>query len=444
MDMDVGVADMMPLVTELELVLSGNAPERMGFGPPELHGRLDGGSTTSLLQSCLDMMKGAVTVETVCGYLVGLDRLINTLHRSNDAFLRAREEFLAFAATNIEALAAAHGEELRLLPSDVMDELVKHQAVPCSEKVVYDMVRRWYEVNGPEDGGRGGGPFRILRHVRFPLMTSDEITSLEPLAPLGFVGGTVTVSSAALGWNEALKDLVREAIEYQRDCQSMMGLYDPSIFIDGVLDGKLRVPSADSDGTLRFRERSPTGSVNLVYMYDGDNNGVFQFVGTRYGTAPWTNPVAAGLISISSSSPPGRFCDPRALVGRNFSSLNFAGPRRSPNGGMESWWSIHLEHGLRCTRYVMRHDGSGDHLRNWVFQGSADGMSWVTLDEHSNDTTIRMPAQWVSWPVRDSRRRKFRHFRILLTAPNMAAPNPMHLSLDHVELYGEFQCNVCN
>ena len=436
-DEDVEAADMMSLVPS-EIVFSEGAPERMGFGLPALNGQPDGGPRISLLQSCLDAMKDAVTVETVCGYLTGLDRLTNTLHRSNEAFLCAREEFLAFAATNIETLAAAHREELALLPSDVMDELVKHQAVPCSETVVYDMVHRWYEVNGPEDGGRGI-PFRILRHVRFPLMTSDELSSFASLTSLG---GTWSGSLAAAGWNKALGDLVREATEYQRDCQSMLGIYDPSIFIDGVLDGKLRVPSTDSEGTLRFRERSPTGSVNLVYMYDGDNNGVFQFIGTQYGTAPWINPVASGLISISSSSPPGRFCDPRALVGRNFSSLNFAGPRRSSRGGMESWWEIRLQHGLRCTRYVVRHDGSGDHLRNWAFQGSADGICWVTLDEHTNDATIRMSAQWASWPVRDSRRRKFRHFRILLTAPNPAAPNPMHLSLDHVELYGEFQCGI--
>ena len=69
-------------------------------------------------------------------------------------------------------------------------------------------------------------------------------------------------------------------------------------------------PSADSEGMLRFRERSPTGCVNLVYMYDGDSNGVFQFAGTRYGAAPWTNPVAAGLVSISSSSPTGAVLRP--------------------------------------------------------------------------------------------------------------------------------------
>ena len=35
-----------------------------------------------------------------------------------------------FAARNIEALWVAHGEELCLLPADVMDELVRHQSVP--------------------------------------------------------------------------------------------------------------------------------------------------------------------------------------------------------------------------------------------------------------------------------------------------------------------------
>lgn len=392
-------------------------------------------STMSLLGSCLRTMQKTVSLDTVCGYLSGLDRLTHTLHGSGELFACTRERVLAFAATNIEELSIHRGGELCMLPSCVMEDIVKHQAVPCSEMVVYDVVRRWYEANGADVGIEVGCAFKILRHVRFPLMSSDELESLRRQR------GSMSASSRpphSSSWEVVLQDLIQEASDYHTDCKRMTSLYDPSIFIDGVLDGKLRLPTTDADGGLRFRERSPSGCVSLVYMYDGDTNGVFEFVGTRYGTAPWANPVAAGLVSISSSSPVGRFCDPRALVGRSFSSLNFAGPRRSVDGGVESWWKIELRHRLRCTRYAVRHDGSSDYIRNWVFQGSADGISWITLDEHVSDATIHMPAQWASWPVRDARRRTFQHFRILQTAPNMSAPNPMHLSLDHVELYGDF------
>ena len=399
----------------------------------------------------MDTIKHSVTIETVCEYLVGLDLLTNHQHLSSEVFVRTREHCVAFAATHIEALLADHRHQLCALPSCVMEAIVKHQAIPVSEMVVYDVVRCWYRANGPEDkvvekASEEKGeierserpldvrpdPFSLLRHVRFPLMSGKELEALTmPHTPV-----TDLMDSPA--WHESLAHLVREASEYHRGCKNTSTLHDPSIFIAGVVDDvkMLRLPT-DADGPLRFRERSPSGCVHLVYMYDGDNNGVFQFVGTRYGMAPWSNPVAAGLVSISSSSPVGRFCDPRALVGRSFSSLNFAGPRRSVDGGVESWWTVDLKHGLRCTRYAVRHDGSSDYLRSWSFQGSVDGTSWVALDEHTDDATIRMPAQWASWPVRDVRRRTFRYFRILQTAPSNGAPNPMHLSLDHLELYGD-------
>ena len=401
----------------------------------------------SLLETCIDTIKHTVTVETVCAYLVGLDRLTNQQHlsSSSDVFLRTREHCVAFAATHIESLFANHREQLCGLPSSMMEAIVKHQAVPCSEIVVYAVVRCWYCANGPD--ALDADPFKLMRHVRFPLMSGNELASLAGTHGdkddrddrddrVGRDDDAGDAGLALPGWQAALDRLVQEATDFHRECKNT--LHDPSIFIDGVLDdGKmLRLPT-DVDGPLRFRERSPSGCCSLVYMYDGDNNGVFQFLGSRYGTAPWSNPVAAGLVSITSSSPLGRFCDPRAIVGRSFSSLNFAGPRRSADGQTESWWAVDLQHGLRCTRYAVRHDGSADYLRSWVFQGSTDGTSWIVLDEHTGDATIRMPAQWASWPVRDARRRTFRYFRILQTAPNTGAPNPMHLSLDHLELYGD-------
>ena len=91
-----GEAEMMPA----RLARTSRCPKVPGnrrvSDRPNHADSLDGQVTTSLLRSCLDTMKDTVTVETVCGFLIGLDRLINTLHRSNEAFLRAREELLGF------------------------------------------------------------------------------------------------------------------------------------------------------------------------------------------------------------------------------------------------------------------------------------------------------------------------------------------------------------
>lgn len=278
--------------------------------------------------------------------------------------------------------------------------------------------------NGP---GSDDASFTLLRYVRFPLMTGRELRGLVG------VNDHLSFSSA---WMVTLRSLVQEAFEYHKRYERESSLLDPSIFVEGVLDRNLQ----NFDGALRFKERCPSGCVPLIFMYDGDTNGVLHFIATRYGTQPWSNPVAAGLVSITSSSPLSRFSDPRALVGRNFSRLNFAGPRRSSNGGIESWWEIDLgeARSLRCTRYSLRHDASADYLRDWQFQGSADANAWETLATHANDPTVRMPGQYASWPIRDPLRRTFRYFRIIQTVPNPLVPNPTHVSLAHVELYGDF------
>lgn len=98
-------------------------------------------------------------------------------------------------------------------------------------------------------------------------------------------------------------------------------------------------------------------------------------------------------------------------------------------------------HRLRCTRYCLRHDGSADFLRDWCLQGSSDGFNWETLILHTNDQTLRMSGQYASWPVRKCGRESqntHRYFRIFQTVPNAMAPNPTHVSLSNIDLYGDF------
>lgn len=328
------------------------------------------------------------------------------------------EHCVAFAARHLEDLSREAGRmrDFCSLPAYLIENVIKHQGIPCSELTVYKMVAAWYRENGADPGGN----LSLMNSVRFPLMSLDELKEL-----------------AGSDRNITVTKLVREAIEHHARYDGDDGLLlEPSVFVDGVVDRKL----LSFDGALRFRQRCPIGCVPLIFTHNGDTNGVIHFIATRYGTLPWSNPVSAGLVSIVSSSPTGRFSDPKALVSKNFSRLNFAGPRRVSNGVIESWWTVDIGegHGLRCTRYSLRHDESADYLRDWHFQGSTDGMSWENLSSHSNDLSLRMPGQYSSWPVRDARRRTFRHFRILQTVPNRRAPNPTHVSLAHIELYGDF------
>lgn len=201
----------------------------------------------------------------------------------------------------------------------------------------------------------------------------------------------------------------------------------------------------------RFRFRKPRGSQDLTYMYDGDHNGVSWYLGTAYGKQKWVNPVLAGRLSIKASSPECRNTDSKALVSGNFLRNNFAGPRRTQQqqgGGGEytSWWVLDLGplQRLAVNHYLLRADGSQDFLRSWVLQGSHDdGQTWVDLKRHLSDVTLRMPGQWASWPVTGHAAAvAYRMFRILLVGPNTGAPNPHHISLSSIELYGSFFINT--
>ncbi|GLI59392.1 hypothetical protein VaNZ11_001258, partial [Volvox africanus] len=198
--------------------------------------------------------------------------------------------------------------------------------------------------------------------------------------------------------------------------------------------------TGDSCWSVRYQRRCLPFALELMYVCDGDSSGVLHFLGTSYGTQGWVNPMLAKRVDVRASSPTDRTTDPRVVVGRQFVRTNFAGPRYV-NGAAISWWQVDLgeQHQLAITYYTLRHDGSQDFVRSWVLQGSHDLAVWVDLKRHSNDTTIKVPGQYASWPViGPAAAVPYRAFRLLLTAPN-ASPNPAgrhNFCLSNLELYG--------
>ena len=49
----------------------------------------------------------------------------------------------------------------------------------------------------------------------------------------------------------------------------------------------------------RFQRRHPSGCHELMYMFDGDDNGVCRFIGTSYGQQEWVNPVLCGQMKVN-------------------------------------------------------------------------------------------------------------------------------------------------
>ena len=311
-------------------------------------------------------------------------------------------------------------------------DILQNKSLICGEKELFDALMLW--AGGTDAVAKG--PLHqpqtdsqrllcdvesLLPHVRFPLMSLTELAAVER-HPLH--------SRSVL-----LQELVAEARRGTAPSRAAV-----SVRADRLVRELSPTEAATS---ARFQRRSPHGCTQLIYLYDGDYNGVCRHIGTRYGTQKWMNPVVAGLLEVRASSPVARGTDPRALLSGSFLRRNFAGPRRESGGaGLEAWWAIDLgpAHSLECNFYTLRADGSADFLRNWALQGSDDGVSWTDLRRHEEDRMFKLPGQYASWSVAGAAAgRAYRHFRIYLLAPNNeAAANPPRVCLSNIELYGNF------
>lgn len=187
----------------------------------------------------------------------------------------------------------------------------------------------------------------------------------------------------------------------------------------------------------RFQRRASPKWRELLYINDGDANGLCAFLGTNCGTQTWVNPVLAGRLAVRASSPSCRHTDPKAVVGRQPLHTNYAGPRCLESGALRAWWALDLgpQHRLVCNHYSLRHDASGAFPRAWALQGSEDGEAWVDLRVHAGDKSLSMPQQHASWAVQGPEAAKpLRWFRVVLQAPCVDGSWQLHLS--NIELYG--------
>lgn len=196
----------------------------------------------------------------------------------------------------------------------------------------------------------------------------------------------------------------------------------------------------DLQGRQRFQHRKSSFK-ELLYICDGDSNGVLYFAGTSYGKHQWVNPVLSKRVTITASSPISRCTDPKVLVSRNFQGTSVAGPQME-GGRNTSWWMVDIgsDHQLMCNYYTLRQDGSRSFIRHWNFQGSLDGKNWTDLRVHENDQTICKPGQFASWPITGANALlPFRFFRVLMTAPTTDDTNPWNCCFCFLELYGYFR-----
>ena len=205
--------------------------------------------------------------------------------------------------------------------------------------------------------------------------------------------------------------------------------------VTGHPDGHLILLNAfldSSSGALPRRRLG--GAVECRFESAFDTNGVLYHIGTAGGTEPYANPHVAGRVVAAMSSVGGLNGSPARFVHHQHTDSVSNYTIDAP----DSWMSVDLGEGrsLLLSHYCLRADrhASPFKLRNWVLEGSHDGISWVTLRTHSNDTSIANVAMAAAaWEVAGATE-AFRHFRIRQTGENSIGSS--HLMCAGIELYG--------
>ncbi|KAH8410654.1 hypothetical protein KR009_011091 [Drosophila setifemur] len=183
----------------------------------------------------------------------------------------------------------------------------------------------------------------------------------------------------------------------------------------------------------KIREHKP--GIVFAHSFDFDEDGLLFYIGSNAKTCDWVNPAQYGLVQVTSSEgkslPYGKLED---ILSRDSISLNC-----HTKDNKKAWFAIDLGVYIIPTAYTMRHArGYGrSALRNWLLQGSKDGLSWTTLSSHVDDKSLIEPGSTSTWPIscpqEDSLR--YRHIRIQQNGRN-ASGQTHYLSLSGFEIYG--------
>lgn len=171
-------------------------------------------------------------------------------------------------------------------------------------------------------------------------------------------------------------------------------------------------------------------SISKIFSSAGDANGVFYYLGTALGITAWSNPAgnSRNLLTTTASS----------TESGNVNTLSGRVPSEwFTSASANSYVQFYLGgHSLICNHYTLqtRANDADYYPRNWYFQGSNDGVAWITLDTQTNNLSLNTISQWADFPITSSV--GYRYFRILqFDNDSSGAP---YLCLGQVELYGAF------
>jgi hypothetical protein len=165
--------------------------------------------------------------------------------------------------------------------------------------------------------------------------------------------------------------------------------------------------------------------IQLGYAYNGDQNGVFFYLGQRGGGGTWRNPQTNGDIVISAPYDSLELGTFDSIVDRAPSNTYLA-----QRNGAELWFDIGEDRSLLLTTLAFQSRADyGSAMTTVSIQGSEDGVTWgesqrVTVDYHASS--------WTKLNI-TSLRNYYRFFRLILPA------DKGWLMLGELEMYGSLR-----
>nr|XP_039251109.1 uncharacterized protein LOC120328643 [Styela clava] len=194
-----------------------------------------------------------------------------------------------------------------------------------------------------------------------------------------------------------------------------------------------RFSSSVHSYSKKFKESS---AITFHYEKDFDENGIIYWIGTNWRTAlKWVNPAIHNLVHITSSEgrglPYGKL---EEVLSRDPAPLNC-----HTSNSKTAWICIDFRLWIIPSAYTLRHSRGyvNSALRNWLFQASKDGQTWITLYNHSNDTSLNEPGSTATWNITShvGEKQGWRHFR-LQQSGQTARKRTHYLSMSGLEIYG--------
>ena len=187
----------------------------------------------------------------------------------------------------------------------------------------------------------------------------------------------------------------------------------------------------------------------------GRTEGVVSFLGTNNFSCGFQNPAVGRIKAVVGASSLWGQSDPATLLSDR---LSFFCTRNLTN----QWISVDFLDNVilpRAYSIVSFHPIlSGYYPRDWVLEGSMDGMGWTTLIKHSGDTSLGKLSPVATWKIGDEEELKaarsgkrvqkdlmvpaegvtlgyYRVFRIRQTGPNSFGSGELQVS--SIEIFGD-------